>query len=74
MWYQNLSEWIFGFAFYYPLFMAYLWMVGALYYYISKERKEPLYDDPPVLAEYPFVSVLVPCFNEGANGRRTVRT
>ncbi|MES1986724.1 MAG: glycosyltransferase, partial [Pseudomonadota bacterium] len=72
MWYQNLSEWIFGFAFYYPLFMAYLWMVGALYYYISKERKERLYDDPPVLAEYPFVSVLVPCFNEGANAYETI--
>ena len=72
MWYQNLSEWIFGFAFYYPLFMAYLWMVGALYYYISKERKERLYDDPPVLTEYPFVSVLVPCFNEGANAYETI--
>jgi biofilm PGA synthesis N-glycosyltransferase PgaC len=72
MWYQKLSEWIFGFAFYYPLFMAYLWMVGALYYYISKERKEPLYDVPPLLAEYPFVSILVPCFNEGANAYETI--
>jgi biofilm PGA synthesis N-glycosyltransferase PgaC len=72
MWYQYLSEWMFGFAFYYPLFMAYLWMVGALYYYISKERKEPLYDMPPILTEYPFVSVLVPCFNEGANAYETI--
>ena len=72
MWYQHLSEWLFGFVFYYPLFMAYLWMVGALYYYISKERKEPLYDTPPVLTEYPFVSILVPCFNEGANAYDTI--
>ena len=72
MWYQHLSAWLFGFAFYYPLFMAYLWMVGALYYYISKERKEPLYDTPPVLTEYPFVSILVPCFNEGANAYETI--
>ena len=72
LWYQKLSEWIFGFAFYYPLFMAYLWMVGALYYYINKERKEPLYDAPPLLTEYPFVSILVPCFNEGANAYETI--
>lgn len=72
MWYEHLSQWIFGFAFYYPFFMAYLWMVGALYYYISKERKEPLYNNPPQLPEYPFVSVLVPCFNEGANAYETI--
>ena len=49
MWYQNLTEWLLGFAFYYPLFMAYLWMAGALYYYFSKERKEPLFTEAPEL-------------------------
>jgi poly-beta-1,6-N-acetyl-D-glucosamine synthase len=72
MWYQHLSDWIFGFAFYYPLFMAYLWMAGALYYYFSKERKESLYTDPPLLPEYPHVSVLVPCYNEGLNAKETI--
>lgn len=72
MWYQNLAEWILGFAFYYPLFMAYLWMAGALYYYFSKERKENLYVIAPKLPEYPHVSVLVPCFNEGVNAYETI--
>ena len=72
MWYQNIPDWLLGFAFYYPLFMAYLWMAGALYYYFSKERGEPLYDSPPALPEYPHVSVLVPCFNEGDNAYETI--
>ena len=72
MWYQNLLDWILGFAFYYPLFMAYLWIAGALYYYFSKERKEPLYLDPPALPEYPHVSVLIPCFNEGINAYESI--
>ena len=29
---------ILEFAFYYPLFMAYLWMVGGVYYYLHWER------------------------------------
>ena len=72
MWVQHLSEWLLGFAFYYPLFMAYLWMAGALYYYFTKEYKEPLYFEPPILPEYPKVSVLVPCFNEGENAYETI--
>jgi poly-beta-1,6-N-acetyl-D-glucosamine synthase len=72
MWYQNLSQWILGFSFYYPLFMAYLWMAGALYYYFSKERNESLYVIAPKLPEYPHVSVLVPCFNEGVNAYETI--
>jgi poly-beta-1,6-N-acetyl-D-glucosamine synthase len=72
MWYQSLSQWILGFSFYYPLFMAYLWMAGALYYYFSKERKESLYVIAPKLPEYPHVSVLVPCFNEGVNAYETI--
>jgi poly-beta-1,6-N-acetyl-D-glucosamine synthase len=72
MWYEHLSDWIFGFSFYYPLFMAYLWMAGALYYYLAKERKEPLYVLAPRLPEYPHVSVLVPCFNEGSNLHETI--
>jgi len=72
MWYQDLPDLVLGFTFYYPLFMAYLWMAGALYYYFSKERKEPLYGSPPLLPEYPHVSVLVPCFNEGDNAYETI--
>ncbi len=31
----NVSAILFGFAFYYPLFMAYHWMIGAVYYFGS---------------------------------------
>lgn len=53
MWYQDILDWLLGFAFYYPLFMAYLWMAGALYFYFSKEQNEPLYNRPPSTARVP---------------------
>ncbi len=59
------------FVFYYPLFMSYLWMVGALIFY-WKERKDPPYQQPAALTEYPKVAVLVPCFNEGDNAEETL--
>jgi len=62
-----------NFAFYYPLFMAYLWMVGAIYYYYHWERGSgPDAAHPPTLKEYPPVSIIVPCFNEGENVRETI--
>lgn len=62
-----------NFAFYYPLFMAYLWMVGAIYYYYHWERGSgPGVAHPPTLKEYPPVSIIVPCFNEGENVRETI--
>ena len=37
-----------------------------------KERKEPPYQMPNALPEYPKVAVLVPCFNEGDNAQETI--
>ena len=64
---------LFEFAFYYPLFMSYLWMTGAAYYFFYWERlnTRPL-DDPPTLADTPDVTFIVPCHNEGRNVRETV--
>ena len=59
------------FVFYYPLFMSYLWMVGAIIFY-WKERQDPPYQQPAALPEYPKVAVLVPCFNEGDNAEETI--
>ncbi|MDR2878065.1 MAG: poly-beta-1,6 N-acetyl-D-glucosamine synthase [Chromatiales bacterium] len=62
-----------SFAFYYPLFMAYLWMIGAIYYYFHWERNTgQRVDEPPVLPEYPGVSFLVPCHNEGEDIEETI--
>ncbi len=67
-----IAQWLFNFAFYYPLFMAYLWMAGGVYYYLHYERKDPPFDSPPQLPAYPPVSVLVPCHNEADNLADTV--
>jgi len=63
-WLTGVIEFILDFAYYYPLFMAYLWMIGALIYYFRWERNRAPYDDPPDLPEYPGVSIIVPCHNE----------
>ena len=69
--FQHLWQSILNFIFYYPLFMSYLWMIGALIFY-WKERKEPPYKQPEALSEYPFVAVLIPCFNEQDNAVETI--
>ncbi len=57
-----------GFAFYYPLFMSYLWMAGALFYWFRFERRQgSRVDAPPPRATHPLVAVLVPCHNEEDN-------
>ena len=62
-------ELLFYFIFFYPLFMAYFWMMGSLIFYLRRERGR---GDPPPLTDYPFVSVLVPCHNEAATIARTM--
>lgn len=59
-----LTAWLFNFAFFYPIVMACVWMTGGVYYYLRRERKGPLPDAPPPMATMPFVSILVPCFDE----------
>ena len=53
-----------GFVFHYPLFMAFAWMMGALLYRLGRAPRD--LKDTPQLAEYPKVSVLIPCHNEAA--------
>jgi len=50
------------FIFYYPLGMSIIWIVGALYFFFRRENGRSR--KPPVLANYPFVSVLIPAHNE----------
>lgn len=52
------------FCFGYPFVMAWYWMVGAMLFYYVRERRQPRSDSPPVLPEYPLVTLLLPCFNE----------
>jgi biofilm PGA synthesis N-glycosyltransferase PgaC len=61
-----------NFVFLYPLFMSFLWMFGGMYYYWRRERHQSRPDDPLPLADAPFVSILVPCFDEAENIAETI--
>ncbi len=53
------------FVFLYPLLMAYVWITGAVAYYLHYERHSvALTDGLGDLLGLPLVSVIVPCFNE----------
>lgn len=68
------EEWLSRFVFYYPLLMAYVWMTGGLIYYWRWERNRGnVLSDLPILSDYPMVSILVPCYNEGENARETIQ-
>ncbi|HEV8582567.1 MAG TPA: poly-beta-1,6-N-acetyl-D-glucosamine synthase [Thermoanaerobaculia bacterium] len=60
---------IFQFVFFYPLFMALFWIVGSLVFSWRRERRR----QPPELASYPPVSVLIPCHNEQLTIEHVVR-
>jgi biofilm PGA synthesis N-glycosyltransferase PgaC len=60
------------FVFYYPLFMAYLWMIGAIDYYLRREFRMPPPQEPPPLESYPKVSFIVPCHNEEQHLEETI--
>ena len=63
---------LFEFAFLYPIVMSFFWMSGGLYYYVRRERHARPRTDPPPLADYPPVSLLIPCHNEGDNAEETI--
>ncbi|NJD08247.1 MAG: glycosyltransferase, partial [Methylococcaceae bacterium] len=69
----SIADGLSGFIFYYPLAMAYVWMLGAILYYFLWERRDgATVDNLPELGEYPPVSILIPCHNEAGNIRETI--
>lgn len=56
------------FVFWYPLLMSMVWMIGGIIFYFRRERK-----GQPSLNETPYVSILVPCYNEEATIAETIR-
>ena len=73
MTFADFFGFLFDFAFFYPFFMAYLWMMGAIYYFFYREKVEKrAVDDPPPLDETPGVTFIVPCHDEGPNVRETI--
>lgn len=71
MHYESVADNLLAFAYYYPLFMSYVWMCGGLYYRYHWEGGSS--QQPPQLAHYPGVSILVPCFNEAEQINETVK-
>lgn len=70
---QDFFNVFFKFTYFYPLFMAYIWMTGALIYYYRWEKPLGLsISKPPQLEKWPGVSILVPCHNEGINIVETI--
>ncbi|MCE4299425.1 glycosyltransferase family 2 protein [Xanthomonas hortorum] len=63
---------LFNFAFFYPIIMAFFWMIGGTYYYLRRERGTPGPSSPPPLSSEPFVSLLVPCYNEAKHVGETI--
>ena len=63
---------LFQFAFFYPIVMSFFWMTGGLYYYFRRERRSPTRTQPPAIENPPFVSILIPCFNEGDQVDETI--
>jgi len=56
---SNVLKFMYYFVFWYPLIMSMLWIVGGVLFYLKIER-----NSLPPLMEAPFVSILVPCYNE----------
>jgi len=62
------------FLFLYPLLMSGLWMIGGIYFWWRWERKWRWGErrDVPELPGNPLISILIPCYNEAANGEETI--
>ena len=70
---MTFHELLFGYVFYYPFLMAWVWMAGGFAHVLVFERRRHVQADPLTLlppgsglAGWPFVSVIVPCHNEAA--------
>src|SRR5690606_14930346 len=55
--------------FLYPLFMAWLWIAGGLWFFLKREYKQQEIPEP---SEHG-CSILIPCFNEEEQVRETIK-
>ncbi|WP_281170527.1 poly-beta-1,6-N-acetyl-D-glucosamine synthase [Ottowia thiooxydans] len=70
---NSLPPVLFGFVFYYPFFMAWVWMAGGVSHAWSFESKRDVEVDPlTLLTSFPLVTVVVPCFNEEPHLREVI--
>ncbi len=69
---KNVMSIISNFVFYYPLLMAYLWIIGGTLHYALIERRDARKASPGPFRTFPKVSVVVPCYNEADNVREVI--
>lgn len=66
---MQFDDIFFGFAFLYPLFMAWVWIAGGLWFYLKRELKQQPLPEPSSEG----CSIIVPCFNEEEQVHETIR-
>jgi biofilm PGA synthesis N-glycosyltransferase PgaC len=71
--FRDLTNFLLDFTFYYPLFMAYVWMIGAINYYFRFERTTVDLEQPPKKSFCDPVTVIIPMRNEGPHAEETIR-
>ncbi|MFQ3788650.1 poly-beta-1,6-N-acetyl-D-glucosamine synthase [Halomonas sp. A29] len=69
---MNVIDALSIFTFTYPSVMATIWICGGIYFYLHWERKQAWPHTYHWDSESPRVTVLLPCYNEGANINETV--
>ena len=72
-WLNDTTRFLLDFAFYYPLFMAYVWMIGAINYYFRFEHSTVGLTLPPADSFADPVTVIIPMRNEAAHAVETIR-
>ncbi|OEY97629.1 poly-beta-1,6-N-acetyl-D-glucosamine synthase [Acinetobacter qingfengensis] len=66
---MNWLSILFDFAFYYPLLMAWIWIIGGLWFFFKREFPTPEIPIPTSDG----CSIIIPCFNEEDHVRDTIR-
>ncbi|QIC75571.1 poly-beta-1,6 N-acetyl-D-glucosamine synthase [Acinetobacter indicus] len=68
-WKLSFNDFYFGFAFLYPLLMAWLWIAGGIWFYFKREYRQDHFPEPSDEG----CSIIIPCFNEEEQVRRTIK-
>ena len=66
-------DWLLNFVFFYPLIMAWVWIIGGVWYYFHWESvngTDP--EHPPQADRSPPCSIVIPCFDEAPDIRDTI--
>ena len=69
---MNILDHLAIFTLGYPSLMATIWICGGIYFYVHWERKQPWPTTFTWDENAPKVTVLLPCYNEGANVDETI--